>query len=488
MAAFLICVVALAIWCVLLTIKFYHFGYYDWDLAFFAQGMWGLLHGSGYVSLFGTNFFFNHANLIAYLILPLYKLFPHPLTLVFLKVVSYVTAGFVFYLLAKEKVGPATAILFLGLYLLYIHNVFGILYEFDFESLAPAVLVLLYYYYVKGLWPGFLICAGALVLIKENMPLIVLAFSIHGLCTKKDKIRFGVIPGILALVSFYLLVYVFLPHVSGRPIGEEHSSYIGNNYKDFGGSVKGVLFSFIFHPVKIWQHLVTPFNLIFLAAIFAPLSFLPLGRPGILFLISPILVQHLLSSSRTEHAINYAYVLTFAPFLFLATTELLGFFYVRVKRRHYFILILTILVTYSCHFIYFLRIYERMMWRGPFNQTREMISDKRKLVDLVPRDAGVVASFCFLAPLSQRKDLYSFFKLYDSHYQNDRYSYKLPSRVQYALIDTQESWLVYENDYDLAKARAQKFLTSGNWIIVKRYGRYILYQKRSPSPLFYKEG
>ena len=158
--ALALCLFAFSFWVVLLSYKFTHFGYYDWDLAFFSQGMWNLSHGSGHVSLFDTNFFSNHANLIAYLILPIYRIFPHPLTLVFLKVISYVTAAFVLYVLAKEKLGPVAAILMLWLYLTYPPNVFGLLYEFDFESLAPGLLMLIFYFYVKDHWQGFLICAA----------------------------------------------------------------------------------------------------------------------------------------------------------------------------------------------------------------------------------------------------------------------------------------------------------------------------------------
>ena len=57
-------------------------------------------------------------------------------------------------------------------------------------------------------------------------------------------------------------------------------------------------------------------------------------------------------------------------------------------------------------------------------------------------------------------------------------SYQLPPNVQYALIDIRDPWLLEEDDYEIAKARAQKFLTSGDWIILKRHGRYILYKRK----------
>ncbi len=477
--ALALCLAAFSFFSIVLSYKFFHFGYYDWDLAFFAQGMWGLCHGAGYVSLFDTNFFSNHANLIAVLIVPIYKLFPHPLTLVLLKVLSFVTAAYVLYVFAKEKLGPPTAFLFLCLYLFYIPNLFGIFYEFDFESLAPPFLMLIFYFYEKERWLGFLVCAGILILIKENLSLIVLAFSIHALFIKKDKIRWAVIPGALALVSFYLLVCVFIPYMSGRPIGEGHPYYIGENYKDLGGSIQGILFSFIFHPIRVWHYILTPENTRFLFILFNPFMYLPLASPGVLFLISPIIVQHLLSSSMTEHSILFAYVLTMSPVLFLATISTLEYIHKNLRPAYPFVLMVLSFLSLLYFFMLFTEHHKRFILNAFPNQTQQILHDQWELVRLVPPDASVLASFSFLAPLSQRKDLYAFYKIYDPKFQSDQWSYKLPPDVQYALIDSRDPWLLKESDYKSAKERARKFLASGDWIVLKKYGRFTLYKRKA---------
>lgn len=50
-AVFLTCCVIVC-WFGILFYKYQHFGYYDWDLAYFAQAMSNLTHGSLYVSIF----------------------------------------------------------------------------------------------------------------------------------------------------------------------------------------------------------------------------------------------------------------------------------------------------------------------------------------------------------------------------------------------------------------------------------------------------
>ena len=89
--AFILCLFACILWVILLSYKYFHFGYDDWDLAYFSQSMWDLSHGISYNSLFDANFFSNHDNLIAYLVLPIYQVFQHPLILIFLKVFSTIS-------------------------------------------------------------------------------------------------------------------------------------------------------------------------------------------------------------------------------------------------------------------------------------------------------------------------------------------------------------------------------------------------------------
>ena len=479
MMALGLCLFALSFWVILLSYKFFHFGYNDWDFAFFSQGMWNLSHGSMYVSLFNANIFSNHANLIAYLILPIYKIFPHPLTLIFLKVISYLMAAVILYILAKEKLDPLSAILLLWLYLSYPPNMFGLLYEFDFESLAPGVLMLILYFYVKDRWLEFLIGAVVLILIKENLPLIILAFSIHALFVKKDKIRWVIIPGILALTSFYLLIFIFIPYISGLPLGREMPYYyIGQNYKALGGSLVGILSSVIFHPVKIWSCMMTRLNLNFFVAIFNPLMYLPIGAPGILFLVSPIFLQHLLSASPTEHDIRFFYVMTIAPVLFLATIETLTFFNKNLNKTHRLVLFLLLLINIVILSVNFHTFKIRILMTDSLHETNERVNDRWELVRLIPPDASVVASFSFLTQLSQRNNLDAFYKIYSLKYQNDEFSYRLPFYAQYALIDINDPWFFTESDYKLTLARAKKFLLSGDWIVLKRYGRYILYKRK----------
>ena len=66
MLAGAICILTFFFWLGLLAWKYYSFGYYDWDLAMYAQVMGNLKHGSLYSSLMGMNFLGNHAEYISF--------------------------------------------------------------------------------------------------------------------------------------------------------------------------------------------------------------------------------------------------------------------------------------------------------------------------------------------------------------------------------------------------------------------------------------
>src|SRR3989344_6983069 len=238
---------ALAGWTWFILLKYLRFEYWDWDLAFFSQATWNIMHGSQYSSLFYVNFFGNHANLIVYLILPFYAIFSHPLTLVFLKIASYLTGALILYHPAKEKLTAIPAVIIMLCYITYPPNLHAMNYEFDFETLSPLFLFLLYYFFVKNkFWP-FLITSLTTILIKENMPLIIIAFGIYALFSKKkDKLRWAVIPFLLGAIGLYFLTAIFIPSMTNST-----SYYYLTNYHDLGNTPFEILFTLITQPAKI---------------------------------------------------------------------------------------------------------------------------------------------------------------------------------------------------------------------------------------------
>ena len=156
-------------------------------------------------------------------------------------------------------------------------------------------------------------------------------------------------------------------------------------------------------------------------------------------LVMPIVVYHLLSAHTPEQTIYYYYAAPITPVIFLASVQTLKKFRLLYSLRRF---ICWLFIVCCCVQLYAHR--SQVAFKLGLNGDSH-VSQEWQLVEMIPSDAGVVATFKFLPALSLRKSLYSFYKVYDEEYQNpevfkesDFYTgkmFKLPGDVSWALID-----------------------------------------------------
>lgn len=467
--AILIAILVFLTWTCILANKYLTFGYCDWDLAFFAQGMWNLIHRDGYASIFQKHLFGNHANLIAFLIAPIFAVFQNAFTLILLKIMSYTLAGYGLFLLCRARVGSGIALWTMILYYVYAPNLFGLLHDFDFESLSPAFLVALLYFFEKRFWRPFIVTALLTMLIKENMPLIVFAFGCLGLINSRNRIAWGVIP--MTLSIFILIYYLkfFIPLMFG---GNIHAPlpYVGNYaYISTSG------------PLGAIQHLSDMFfrqpNLSLFKDIFACVSFLPLASPYSLFPVAPIFLQHFLSTSATEHTTMFYYEMPLAPFIFLGFA--IATFKIKNLVRPLFFSFLCLLITVIFFFHW------SLTWPHLVTRTTcvcnkpasNSFPDKRwQLLSMIPNDAPVAASFSFLAQLSQRREVYPFYRLFSPADQDRRDPWILPVHIRYVLVDLNDPWMCTQlGDKNLLEFTTRQL--GSQWKLIATEGQSVLFTK-----------
>jgi uncharacterized membrane protein len=460
-------------WTAALYFKLQNFGYYDWDLAYFCQGMWQLLNGSLHVSLFDKNFFGNHANFIAVLIAPLYKVFPFPLTLLFLKILSVAAAGWVIFRVAVKEIGEQYALWVLLLFFMYAPNIFGILYEFDMESLAPGILALAYYFYYESRWKPFMVMLVLAVLIKENIPLVVAMFGVHGLLTREDKWKWGVCPLVLGMASFFFIVKAAIPFFAGKPAGSAHPyAFL---YRHIGASFTDVFFDFLRQPLLFLKKFLYFQDLFWVYDLVGVLLFLPLLAGGVLLLIAPLFLQHFFSSALPEHQIYFFYAMTMAPFIFLALVRALSWVQKRYPAKMIFVMLLLCLLS-----VFALKRYW-VDFQGCYSpeNTRQWNEVRRYLLAMIPPDKPVIATFSFLPYLANRKGLYAFHKVYTTKADRKGRFFKVPDNVRWAILDHSDMFyqLRAEDDKDFVKERIDAFFKEGRWVQVAQQGPLFLFRR-----------
>ena len=475
--AVLLCLSGFVLYSFFVIYRYAHFAYGDWDMAFINQTLWNLLHGKMHSSLFGFDYLGDHTNFINVLILPLFALFPHPLTFSFLQIFLFSFSALFLYFLVEGDLGKPAALMFMFAYLIFPPNFFAMCHDHNPEALSPLFFLMAVFFYRKKEIRGFYLSILTLLLIKENMPLIVAMFSLWGLCAKnRSRVWWGLFPLIFSVIFFFTAVKWVIPHFRGL----EHD-YLLVRFHYLGDEPK-----VIFYHLLQWDTLKSIFlsaaNINFLFSLFGVLLIPALLSPSLLLLILPVIAYHLISAHIPEKTIYYHYAATMTPAIFLASAQTLK----KINMRPFFRLFFCfIIILYSLEAIYLLR-YKIAEKVGFIGQTASL--NKWRLVNKIPAGASTIATFEFLPVLSLRDELYSFHKVYSDEYQ-DALSFKLsdfysketfhvPAHVEYALIDFNDAWLQnsLHNDPIRTKSRISHFLIG--WIKIDSVGSVKLFKRQ----------
>ena len=98
---------------------------------------------------------------------------------------------------------------------------------------------------------------------------------------------------------------------------------------------------------------------------------------------------------------------------------------------------------------------------------------------LVPAREPVIASFPFLARLTERGGLYAFYKVYTRSFNAPENKFHLPDDVAYALIDDRDPWYqgALAADHEFVKGKVEDFFIQGGWQLLRSSGPISLYRR-----------
>ena len=473
-SAVLLCLAGFFFYSFLIVYRYVHFAYYDWDQALINQTLWNLWHGRLYSSLYGFNIFGDHATFINVLVLPLFVIFPHPLTVSFLEVFFFSASGLLLYFMVLEDLDKNSAFLMTFIYLWFPPNFFAVCHDFNAELLAPFFILLVIFFYRKKQIRNFYLSFLFLFLFKESMPFVVAMIGLWGIFSKdRNRLLWGVVPLALSLIYFFVMVKWVVPYFRGM---EQYSLWV--RYRYLGINPLDILLHLMRFKVLIpW--LLSPVNINYVWALFGVFLVPALFSPSVLLLVMPIVVYHLLSLHAPEKTIYYYYAAVITPVIFLASAQTLKKFKLYCSWRRWLCWLFI-----GCCCVQFYANRSQIVFKLGLNGDSH-VSQEWQLVKMIPPDAGVVATFKFLPALSLRENLYSFHKVYSAEYQNpaiyktsDFYTgkmFELPGDVSFALIDFHDKLLHICLRDPHVKNRIDRFLKS--WVLVSSAGSVKLYQR-----------
>lgn len=287
------------------------------DIGIFTNAIWNLTHGNGYVSSIkdGINLFADHQSPLFWLLAPLFRIAPHPETLIVAQAFGLAAGGPALYYLARNPLGRehwAPAVLpWLYWSYLPLRNANA----FDFHPEVFMLPLFLWAFvgfaserpWARGL--GLLALVGALG-AKESAPVVGAGIGLAWMLIGRRAW-----PG-LALAAASVAVFFFDVKVVPRLLGSEYA-YLGA-YQRFGGGIGDVLLAPFTQPGFFFSQVIDRERLIFLFWTLAPLGFLPLFDWRVALAALPPYLMLFLTEGDQRVATNFHYGIEPASALFWA--------------------------------------------------------------------------------------------------------------------------------------------------------------------------
>ncbi|MFL6590213.1 MAG: DUF2079 domain-containing protein [Chthoniobacterales bacterium] len=418
-----------------------NFEYRTFDLAYYVQALWQLLHGRLDVSVAGVPLLGNHVEPIVLIVLPVFALLRHPITLVVLQNAALgAMAPLGFAIGRRLRLSPVGAACLAAAVLLTPATGYVALHEFHPEAFtAPLVLVVVYARLRDSLSLHWLGVVG-LLSCKENMALLIAAYCAVHLVLERQRAgselrRWYIWPGAIAIGWLLLCAKVITPGLNSGAI-----DYLAL-YDRLGHSTGEILTNALMQPQRLITalgHSIAGGNLLY--GLLLPFLGLTLLRPRWLLIALPILLQHLLSWRSSEWQIYFHYAAPLIPIFWIATVESV----VRFNGAKYLSRIsfaLPCLILAACLVSQYLLGPADAMIASVANWSAGQSERTRKetFTAQIPAAAAVMAPLPYLSHLALREKLYSLHYVLKGLKTLSRSEYQPPPPPDFVLIDYNDS-------------------------------------------------
>lgn len=430
--------------------------YADSDHGIFSQVFWNGVHGRFFQSsLSGTysvsvaqdgdvaavyyHRLAQHFTPALLLWLPLYAIFPSPITLIVLKVALIASAGLVLYGLSRCYLSPPiSAMIALSFY--GANTVIGpALVEFyDFAQMPLFVFGLLLAM-EKRWWWLFGLLAVLTLLVRQDAGLVVFGVGVYMLLSQRFP-RIGL--GLCALSGGYMLLVtttimpMFTDEVSRRFMVEEFGHFTDEQQ----ASTVDVLWAIVRRPWIVLRELFFPLSktIKYVLGHLLPLAFVPAISPPAWMISAFPLLENLLRREDGPLSINIRYTTPVVPGLFYGAILWWShhsdrFKLLRVRRIWALCICLSLLFTFTSNpgraWSFLLPDSIRPLVYVPITSQWSHAEQVRSLLSQVPPDASISASRYIVAHVPNRRAVLLFPQL---RFRNDNRNVE---GVNYVMVD-----------------------------------------------------
>ncbi|MEL7034441.1 MAG: DUF2079 domain-containing protein [Cyanobacteria bacterium J06592_8] len=320
--------------CLLLLLHRYFSFYASYDHGIFNQVFWNNSHGrffeSSLSSALSTNVVHQgeypdvsyhrlgqHFTPALLLWLPLYALFPSPVTLIFLQVTLVTAAGLVLYILARHYLEPPlSALITVSFYAA--NAVIGpTLANFHDVSQIPLFVFTLLLAMEKGWWWLFWLFSIFILGVREDSGVVLFGVGFYMIFSKRFPKR-GIVVCLLSFGYIILLTNVIMPLFSADISERFMMERFGQYAEGEEASTLEIIWGIISNPWRLLGELFTPFfgTVKYLLGQWLPLAFVPAVAPASWMIAGFPLFKLFSAKGQSVLSITIRYAMTVVPGLF----------------------------------------------------------------------------------------------------------------------------------------------------------------------------
>ncbi|XOU94202.1 MAG: DUF2079 domain-containing protein [Candidatus Kerfeldbacteria bacterium] len=428
----------------LLIAKYNAFGFTALDLGIYNQVFFNTTEGRLFeMSIHPHSYLGDHFELFILVLIPLYKIFASPITLLILQTIFIGLAAWPLYLIAKQKLSSSWSLMVI---LIFLFNPLILnLQFFEFHILPFAIFTLLFsfYFYYKNKFTPFLIFILISIIIREDVSLVIIMFGILAWIDKRD-LKWILTPIIIG-VSWFIMAMQLTGYFN-----QSGNYKFLSMYGWLGNSMSEMIKNIFTKPWILLKQIFSFNNILSVVGIFLPLAALPLLKPK--YLIPSILVggQLLLLSASSAIILKTHYTSLLLPFIFISLIFSLKYFIQTTSSRNklfqFFIeqRILFFAIFFTAIIYSFLTISPIIpAISSLFNEDKANIKVANELIKQVSASESVISSFKYLPNLSDRVNVYSLHYAFFGKKQFTDIDFDINVPIDKAIIDFNDYTIYY---------------------------------------------
>lgn len=462
--------------------KYLSYGYSDFDLANDVAVYWNSAHGRLFYNPFlGESVLAGHFYAFALLVLPVFALVPHAITVLLIQVIFLALPAWPLYRLAREMTREATfSTLLAFFYLIYPCIGFNALWEAHFDTFTILFFVLAFLFFEREkFWP-FILSLLMAVSVKENASFVVFMFGPYAFLRRRSW-RWVLAPSALGFLWFVVVMKWLIPSFANHAEKYPGGYLFGVYYKHFGNTMFEVIKNVFLHPVAALRYCLAGSKSAYPVTLLAPTGGIFLFSPLALLMTVPIFAQNLLSSGPTHSLIYFHYTSMIVPFVFVSFIHgyrrLMSFGWTAKWRGIFWV----VLIVFSVMTGFLLKAPQLFVYRHlVFTKITDFARAKDRLISRIPPEASVMASFQFTPKLARRMEICTNHFMSTGFRMYSDIPYEPPAHLEYAVFDFNEPLLMNGFWRPQSPGNFRRFFEQDRWGAEEMINDVVLFKKNSP--------